>query len=229
MPLNLLITRHWRAEILHSFEREDNFPVSGGILARTGDRGRAVMLELQRGQFEHDERFHREIARLSIHARLNHMALHFCKYTGQFAKLVASKDDELRSRTIVDSFIICLCAANALNVDLSTVAKFENTDVHSCGFWLAERLYPSVKLDDNWLLGAYAIEAGKMARACEKVDHLESFPFRDMLTEAVAKLCQISLIAATINRIDIVSAVENRRKEIRLRNTFVGEMTSGYS
>jgi hypothetical protein len=80
------------------------------------------MLGLQREQFEHDERFHREIVRLNIHARLNHMALHFCKYTGQFATVRASGDPELRMKTITDSFIISLCSANALNFNLKNSA-----------------------------------------------------------------------------------------------------------
>jgi hypothetical protein len=67
------------------------------------------MLGLQRAQFDHDERFHREITRLSIEARLKHMALHFCKYTGRFAAVVHSPEDSsLRSKTITDTFIISL-------------------------------------------------------------------------------------------------------------------------
>ena len=44
-----------------------------------------ILFTLQLEQFEHDEKYHREIARLTTHHRLNHMALHFAKYTGQLA------------------------------------------------------------------------------------------------------------------------------------------------
>jgi hypothetical protein len=78
------------------------------------------MLGLQREQFEHDEWFHREIVRLSIAARLKHMALHFCKYAGQFAAVARDPENApLRLRTITDSFIISLCSANTLNFNLS--------------------------------------------------------------------------------------------------------------
>jgi hypothetical protein len=200
------------------------------FLTRIGEQGRAVMLELQREQFEHDERFHREILRLNIHARLNHMALHFCKYTSQIATVCGSKDAHLRERTIVDSFIICLSTANILNLDLSEAMRTnsEGYDIRDFGLRLAERRYPSIKLDDNWLLCAYAVETGKMARACEKIDHLEPFPFREKITEALIGLCEISLIAASINDIHIASAVQDRRKEIRLRNPCIATITSGH-
>jgi len=184
------------------------------------------MLDLQREQFEHDERFHREIARLPLQARLNHMALHFCKYAGQIANVCDTGDTNLRSKTITDSFIICLCAANALNLNLSEYVNISNDNCYHnlcrLGLSLSEQIYPSVKQpDDYWLLRVYAVSAGKMARACEKADHLEAFPFREELQEAVIHLCRLSLIAASINCIDLLSTTRERRKEMRLRNPFV--------
>jgi hypothetical protein len=140
------------------------------------------MLDLQREQFEHDERFHREIARLNVHARLNHMALHFCKYTGQFATVCASSDAKLRARTITDSFIISLCSANTLNFNLGEHVAPNlgiSSTIRDIGIYLAETVDRSAKKDDSWLFSAHAMQAGKMARACEKIDHLEAFPFRE--------------------------------------------------
>jgi hypothetical protein len=186
------------------------------------------MLGLQREQFEHDEWFHREIVRLSIAARLKHMALHFCKYTGQFA--AAARDPEnapLRLRTITDSFIISLCSANTLNFNLSEhVAPNLGgaATLRDLGLHLARQLYPAVKLDDAWLISAHAIHAAKMAAACEKIDHLEAFPFRDELQKAVLRLSQIALIAADANNLDLLSAVRERRKEIRGRSSFISAL-----
>jgi hypothetical protein len=186
----------------------------------------SAMLELQRAQFEHDERFHREIARLSLQARINHMALHFCKYTGRIACACSANDKDLRALTIVDSFIICLATANALNVDLEKSISTEGKDLISSGLQLAERLFPGVNIDDHWLFSTYAIEAGKLARACEKIDHLEPFPFREALVEALTRLCEILLIGAVKFGIDLLSAISDRRKEIRRRNPTVGAITS---
>jgi hypothetical protein len=52
------------------FEEERRFRLSSGISSDWGNGGQPVMLDLQREQFDHDERFHREIARLNIEARL---------------------------------------------------------------------------------------------------------------------------------------------------------------
>jgi hypothetical protein len=99
-------------------ERRFGLPIDIDLQGELG--GWLVMLDLQREQFAHDECFHREIARLSIAARLKHMALHFCKYTGQFATVLQNRESAaLRIRTITDSFIISLCSANSLNFDLS--------------------------------------------------------------------------------------------------------------
>jgi hypothetical protein len=187
------------------------------------------MLVLQREQFEHDERFHREISRLPIHARLNHMALHFCKYTGQLATLIRSKDDQLRAKTITDSFIISLCSANALNFDLSkAVAPIlaNSATLHDLGHYLVEKLSSDTELDDNWLLITHAREAAKMARACEKIDHLEEYPFRREIQDAVVLLCQTALMAAFVNDLDLEDAVHKRREEIRDRATFISEINA---
>jgi hypothetical protein len=186
------------------------------------------MLGLQREQFDHDERFHREIARLNIEARLKHMALHFCKYTGRLAEVIyGSENAELRFKTITDSFIISLCSANILNFNLSEhVAPHLGgaATLRDLGLHLAGQLYPAAKLDDAWLMSAHAIYAAKMAATCEKIDHLEAFPFRDELQNSILRLCQISLIAAHINNLDLLSAVRERRREIRARSSFISAL-----
>jgi hypothetical protein len=202
---------------------ERRFRLSSDIGLEGEFGGQLVMLGLQREQFEHDERFHREIARLTVHARLNHMALHFCKYTGQFATVCASGDTELRSKTITDSFIISLSSANILNLDLSEQVAptlgYAATP-RDLGLHLASHLYSTTKLDDHWLLIAHAVCAGRLARACEKIDHLEAFPFRDELRDAVLGLCRIALIGASVNNFDLSSAVQERRGHIR-RSSFI--------
>lgn len=180
------------------------------------------MLDLQREQFAHDERFHREIARLSTGARLKHMALHFCKYTGQFATVLRNPEFvALRVRTITNSFIISLCSANSLNFDLSKQIATQlghAATLRDLGLHLARELYPSTTLDNSWLVTAHAIHAAEMARACEKIDHLEAFPFREEIQKAVLRLCQIAIIAAYATNLDLASAVQERRKEVRNRN-----------
>jgi hypothetical protein len=186
------------------------------------------MLGLQREQFEHDELFHREIVRLDIAVRLKHMALHFCKYTGQLAEVVHNPENAaLRSRTITDSFIISLCSANTLNFNLSehVAPNFGcGATPRDLGLHLARQLYPAAKLDDAWLMSVHAIYTAKMAAACEKIDHLEAFPFRDELQKAVLRLSQIALIAAVANNLDLASAIRERRRDIRARSSLVSAL-----
>lgn len=200
-------------------EKKRRFWLLGDTNPDGGIGGQPVMLDLQRGQFEHDELFHREIARLDVAARLKHMALHFCKYTGQFAATLQSPDNAaLKLRTITDSFIISLCSANALNLNLSERVAPQlgaNYTLRDLGSYLASQLYPATPLDDAWLLATHAIYAARMARACEKIDHLEAFPFREELQEAVLSLCRLTLIAASANNIDLNSAVHARRQQIQ--------------
>jgi hypothetical protein len=225
-----LIVYRLRGSILAfaiNLRKRRRLQLSSAIVRPQGNLGQRVMLDLQREQFEHDERFHRDILRLDIHARLNHMALHFCKYTGQFATVFASGDAELRSRTITDSFIISLCSANALDLNLSekvAPSLGDTVTLHDIGIFLASRLYPGARLDDAWLLAVHAIHAGKIARACEKIDHLEAFPFREELRESAVRLCQIALIGASTHSVDLLSAARERRRDIRLRSPFFAHL-----
>jgi hypothetical protein len=215
--------------VIRRCRQRRRFSLSGDIRPARGIGGQPNMLDLQREQFEHDERFHREIVRLDLAARLKHMALHFCKYTGQFAAILDGPENaELRSRTIIDSFIISLCSANALNFNLAehiTPRLSGAATLHDIGFHLSHELYPKAHLNNSWLFTHHAIHAARMARACEKIDHLEGFPFREELQEAVLRLCQIGVIAAYTNNIDLFLAVRDRRAQIRDRNPFISAIT----
>lgn len=186
------------------------------------------MRGLQQEQFRHDERFHREIARLSVHARLNHMALHFCKYTGQLASVCASGDAALRQQTVTDSFIISLCTANTLNLDIGNriaPSLGSTATIKDIGIHLHEASRDNADKNDNWLFLRHAIYAAQLARACEKIDHLEAFDFRKEIEQAVAKLCETVLIFAANNNIDLIGSVRARRSEVRARANFVNGLT----
>lgn len=80
------------------------------------------LLRLQREQYAHDKRNHSDILTLSKNDRLKHYGLHFAKYVGRLAR----GNDEPKSieRTIVDTCLVCLSAANTLHQKLS--------DTHVC-------------------------------------------------------------------------------------------------
>lgn len=114
-------------------------------------------------QFEHDEKYHREISRLPIQGRLRHMTLHFAKYAGRLMDDHAESDFR---RIATDAMIIAISTANTLNIDLAREAiDADLSDISRDAF--VKRL---------------AISAGRMSSACERLDHLEDFPFRQVLT-----------------------------------------------
>ncbi len=130
------------------------------------------LFALQVAQLRHDEFYHREITRLTVHARLNHMALHFAKYVGQLAGAIEVNDRALIRRTITDAFVIALSSANTLNLSLG-VSIPSASDARS----LTElgRMLSKDSNGQNRLLSSFAIPAGHIARACEKSITLRAF------------------------------------------------------
>jgi hypothetical protein len=115
-----------------------------------------VLLRLQREQYAHDQRNHSDILHLSKTDRLKHYGLHFAKYVGRLARGV----DEAKSveRTVVDTFLVSLSAANTLHQELNCIKWSDRAS--------------GKQVDPVYLL---ADVAGRFADACEKIDHMEEF------------------------------------------------------
>jgi hypothetical protein len=110
---------------------------------------------LQREQHAHDMRNHFDIVSLHKAERLKHYGLHFAKYVGRLAR--ESSESKSVDRTLVDTLLVGLSAANTLHQDL--------TKEH-----FAAGRPPQIDP-----LRAFADAAGRFADACEKIDHLEEF------------------------------------------------------
>ncbi|USA62993.1 hypothetical protein NCF85_16025 (plasmid) [Qipengyuania citrea] len=159
--------------------------------------------ELQRAQFWHDEKFHREISRLNTQDRLKHMALHFAKYAGA---LQDSPNDDRRTGLIVDTFIIAVSTFNILNVAIAEKFQFPALDTNR---------------DFKTRL---SIAAGKMAAACEKLDHLEAFPFREVITNQTAEILASVLKESEQIDLDLRSAVASRLQEVKSKALFYADL-----
>ncbi|MBE5074232.1 hypothetical protein IM511_07925 [Erythrobacteraceae bacterium E2-1 Yellow Sea] len=158
---------------------------------------------LQWTQFEHDEKFHREIARLTVQDRLKHMALHFAKYSGGLAE--GPGDDEL-ARLVTDIFVIALSSANILNLKL------------------ADRHNELAAGSEGDFATKVAISAGRMAAACEKMDHLEAFPFREKITEQILALMSAAISFADQRGWDLSSMVAKRLQPVKEKNIFYDKL-----
>jgi len=193
-------------------------------ISATAEKGSAkhTLFELQVEQHHHDEHYHREIARLSLHQRLNHMALHFSKYAGKVAK---AHDDSELPPIFVDTFIIVLSTANILNLDLWESLEpndVEYTNLAVLGRTLALRLDDAARRDG--VLPAMAIASGRIAAACEKIDHLENVSYREEIKAGIARLAAISLALLSAKDIDPASAVRERLAGVKKRSKLHGRM-----
>lgn len=172
------------------------------ITTDSGELGSITALELQAlqsEQFYHDEKFHREIVRLSVQDRLRHMTLHFSKYVG---RLLQAEDGD--RQTIVDTFIIALSSANILGLHLSLESE-------------------SQPLNRQEFIARLGVATGRMSAACEKLDHLEDFPFRQTLREGVIDITAAVISYSTAQKIDLPQLVRRRLASVRSKAFLPGQ------
>lgn len=174
-----------------------------------------TLLNLQVEQHRHDELYHREIARLSLHQRLNHMALHFAKYAG---KISTTTDRQELQRVFVDSLVIALSTANILNVHLGELLQLESKEnLGLMEFGLATAGEHPEFADPAKALRPFVAAAGRIAGACEKIDHLEEVNFRSELRGGIAQLSAISVATLAAQGIDPAAAVRERLQGVKKR------------
>lgn len=153
-------------------------------------------------QYRHDIRNHFDIAAMPRLERLKHYALHFAKYAGRIARDEDGSDFE---RTLVDTFLIGLSAANALKIkpeDLRVADAVREPKAQT-------------------LLKEYADIVGRFAEACEKSDHLEDF--LEIARVAIVKIIELSITEASSRGIDLFDLAERKRRIIAANNFLVAE------
>lgn len=161
--------------------------------------------EVQLAQFEHDEKYHREISRLTVQNRLRHMALHFAKYAG---RLQEDSPDLPFKRIATDALIIAISSANTLNIDL-TAKGLGGVSSNGTREAFAKRL---------------AVAAGRMAGACERLDHLEDFPFRAAITAEVLSILNACIDLFDAEDWELVKEREDRLAPVKAKSIFHGKM-----
>jgi hypothetical protein len=159
----------------------------------------ADLLRLQQEQHRHDCRNHADIHSLHKTERLKHYGLHFCKYVGRLAR--GAEEQKSVERTLTDTFLVCLSAANTLHQNLSTVGD------------------TAARRETNDLVYSLADAAGRFADACEKIDHLEDFT--EMARRANLDVLSWTLHVADERKIDLEGALNRRRGELRDRAFYV--------
>lgn len=182
---------------------------------------RTVFSNLQWTQLKHDESYHKDIVLLPIAQRVQHMVLHYAKYTGYFLISVEAQDDQRFRKTLIDSFIIALATANALNQDLSReFAGASDADTLSEMGAVCAKSLRRPATDNLWLVHQFAHHNSQLAKACEGWDHLEPLPYRDMMKTANVSILRAVLAEASQREIDLSIAYETRIREVESFSIF---------
>lgn len=163
----------------------------------------ADMLRLQQDQYRHDARNHTDILHLAKNDRLKHYGLHFAKYVGRLAR--GSAEPISYDRTIVDTVLVSLSAANTMHQHLEAPAPLTKE---------ARQIDP---------LRTYADAAGRFADACEKIDHMEAFI--PIARKANADVMSWAVQQADERQIDLEGALRQRRGELRDRAFYIGDQS----
>lgn len=183
---------------------------------------RDEMLRLQWSQLRHDELYHKDITLLAVGDRLKHMTLHFAKYVGGLSTAIASKDADLYCRTLVDVFVISLASSNILSIDLGKeIAKEQGAPSIDA---VARSIHASADRprndDGQWFFKRFAQNTGRMAKACESLDHVEAYDFRPVLKASVLNIHR-DLWAEAIGRgMSLVDSAAARLRKVEAGNLF---------
>src|SRR5712692_8017444 len=164
------------------------------------------LFDLQLEQQKHDDIAHRDILALGVQDRVKHMVLHFAKYTGHFADVEETRDETRFVATLVDTSIICLACANALNFKLGELLK--DADLSSIDFG-PDKVERATDLSTPFLL-RFAKIGGSMAKACESLDHFEKYDYHGTLERGLAGICLLCLSLAQKANMDLGSLARAR-------------------
>jgi len=181
----------------------------------------ALVLSVQREQQSHDLLAHRDILNLDTQMRLKHMTLHFLKYAGKLAIARQKKDAKLLHHTLVDTFIICLATANALNVSLANSWSVQAEDIDQVAKEIAKEfgLYEEDVIFDEALF-KLAVIAGKMAKSIESTDHLERGNPRAELEDYVVELSKEMLAMIGALKLPILTLIRQRWAAVEAKSIF---------
>lgn len=153
-------------------ERQDAQPKPKG-LKNMNQIAERILLPLQRLQHEHDKIAHQDILSFSLHKRLKHMVLHFFKYAGKIQAAGEQNDLQAFRKLLIDSFIICMASANAMNLSLGKVMPvgLVASDLHGLAMAISESV-PAQNLFASSIRD-FLLIGGRMAKALESADHME--------------------------------------------------------
>lgn len=187
----------------------------------------SILLPLQQLQQSHDEIAHRDILSFDLYKRLKHMVLHFYKYAGKIESARVERDFLQFRKVLVDTFIICMASANAMNVSLGESIQEEaeapNLDA------LARELGKTMPTKDLFVeaLHSMLVLGGQMAKAIESADHMERGDPRATMEILISRLTVV--ILGILGHLDghLDAEVRGRLHSIEQKSIFYRTTRSG--
>lgn len=180
-----------------------------------------ILLPLQKIQQAHDEIAHRDILSFDLYKRLKHMVLHFYKYAGRIETARSTGDLQQLRHTLVDTLIICMASANAMN--LSIGEKIQKTsecgDLDSLARNLGERLETTDLFSES--VRMLVIIGGQMAKAIESADHMERGDPRFIMENLVVQLTVAVLGILGQQGENLYEDVKIRLRGVELKSIFL--------
>lgn len=184
------------------------------------------LTKFQLEQLQHDEFAHKDILCLPIQTRIKHMVLHFSKYVGKLVEARELQSREMLVSTIVDTWIIVLASANMLNLKLSERLNSEDRTYQNLNS-LGQTFVDShcIASSDPFDLALFELgkSTGKMAKACESLDHMEGFSSRESLEEGVLEIARLSLAVSARLQINLLPFVSHRWRQVERKSIFYKE------
>lgn len=181
----------------------------------------SILLPLQKLQQKHDELAHRDILSFDLYKRLKHMVLHFYKYAGRIEASRSTDDTQQLRRTLIDTFIICMASANAMNLSLGETITdaSEANDLDSLAHELGKKIHSTDLYAEA--VRALVLLGGQMAKAIESADHMERGDPRASMEELVAQLTVVvlSILGKLNGKLD--NDVRARLNGVELKSIFL--------
>lgn len=181
-----------------------------------------ILKALQLRQQAHDDGYHADIRNLLPARSVTHMTLHQTKYMGAMAAALEAGDAAALRRLITDSFVIVLATANILGQDLSAMAGPQAGLGELGCVWLRTNRAGCDVFDGRQVTLRYAALCGRMAKACEALDHLEDFPSRATLAACNADLLHMVVALAASRNLDLETAYDARIAAVEAKSVFNG-------
>lgn len=192
---------------------------------------------LQWKQDRHDALYHADIYTLSRKNNLTHMTMHLSKYLGSMISIYNQKDHEIvmLERLSVDFVIVLISMANRVNINLGDdiadeVNRFSNRTLDERTLYkdtdtMLNRISDYFGLPQFHNLDAkqfylnVAVEIGKLSKAIEALDHLETFPSRDVIESSIHRLFRLIMNMRACQRFtQLGSYIWHRMKDLESKN-----------